>query len=90
MSIYSKSSTAIKEKRKEQSLDEEKTESYLAEIIPWPDIHKIRKRAKAKEKKRTYLEGKYLYYRERKIPILQFQKSGYDKLLKYLVKEIER
>ncbi len=65
----------------------EATEGQLAEIIPWPDVHKYVAR-KPKLTKRVRLEGKYLYHRGKKIPILQFQKSGYDRLLKLLVKEI--
>lgn len=85
MSIHTKSSNAIK-KIKEESFPEA-TEGQLAEVIPWPDICKIVAK-KPREKKRVRLEGKYLYHQGKKIPILQFQKSGYDKLLKLLVKEI--
>ncbi len=85
MSIHTKSSNAIK-KIKEESLPDE-TEGQLAEVIPWPDVHKIVAK-KPREKKRVRVEGKYLYHQGKKIPILQFQKSGYDKLLKLLVKEI--
>jgi hypothetical protein len=85
MSIHTKSSNAVK-KIKEESLLEE-TEGQLAEVIPWPEVHKIVAK-KPSEKKRVRLEGKYFHYRGKKIPILQFQKSGYDKLLKLLVKEI--
>jgi len=85
MSIHTKSSNAIK-KIKEESFPEA-AEGQLAEVIPWPDICKIVAK-KPREKKRVRLEGKYLYHQGKKIPILQFQKSGYDKLLKLLVKEI--
>lgn len=85
MSHHQKSSNAAKI-IKEDSFPEAE-EGQLAEIIPWPDIHKIAPR-KPKTKKRVRLEGKYLYHRGKKIPILQFQKSGYDRLLKLLVKEI--
>ena len=81
---HSKSSTAIKKK-----VDEEQ-ESCSAKIIPWPDVESILKRKKKAKKKRIHLKEKYLYYKGKRIPILQFQKSGYDKLLKLLVKEIER
>jgi len=84
MSIYSKTSTAIKPKT------DEAAESYTAEIIPWPDLSKVLKKEKKEASPRVRLNRKFLYYRERKIPILQFQKSGYDKLLKLLVKEISR
>lgn len=85
MSIHTKSSNAVK-KIREESLPEV-TEGQLAEVIPWPEVHKIVAK-KPQEKKRVRLEGKYLHYQGKKIPILHFQKSGYDKLLKLLVKEI--
>ncbi len=85
MSNHSKSASAVKVIR-EESLPEE-AKGQLAEIIPWPDIRKIACR-EPKIKKRVRLEGKYLYHRGKKTPILQFQKSGYDRLLKLLVKEI--
>jgi len=88
MSIHTKSSAALKKDHQEESRKYEGEESHTAKIIPWPDIGRI---AEKKEKrKRTRLEGKYLYYKGKKIPILQFQKAGSDKLLKLLVKEIER
>lgn len=60
-------------------------ETSLAEIIPFPRQTKLRmKRAPRKAK----IKGAYLFYKGRKIPIAQFQKSGYDRLLKLLVKEI--
>jgi hypothetical protein len=85
MSNHQKSMSAAKILR-EETLPEA-AEGQLAEIIPWPDVHKIATR-KPKSKKRVRLGGKYLYHRGKKIPILQFQKSGYERLLKLLVKEI--
>jgi hypothetical protein len=85
MSNHSKSASAANIIREETS--PEAAEGQLAEIIPWPDVRKIVAR-NPKTKKRVRLEGKYLYHRGKKVPILQFQKSGYDKLLKLLVKEI--
>jgi hypothetical protein len=85
MSNHFKSSSAVRDIREEPL--PEAAEGQLAEIIPWPDVHKIAAR-KPKTKKRVRLEGKYLYHRGKKIPILQFQKSGYERLLKLLVKEI--
>ncbi len=85
MSHHPKSASAAKIIR-EEALPEA-DEGHLAEIIPWPDVPKIIAR-KPKAKKRVRLEGKYLYHRGKKIPILQFQKSGTDRLLKLLVKEI--
>jgi len=85
MSNHSKSGGAVRAVR-EEPLPEE-AEGQLAEIIPWPEVQKIVAR-KPKTKKRVRLEGKYLYHHGKKVPILQFQKSGYDRLLKLLVKEI--
>lgn len=57
----------------------------LAEIIPFPRPVKLRaKRAPRKAK----IRGTYLFYKGKKIPIAQFQKAGYDRLLRLLVKEI--
>ncbi len=83
MSTYKKSSVAI---RKEEEIPRPE-DGQMAEIIPFPDVQEILAR-KPKEKKRVQLKGKYLYHRGKKIPILHFQKAGYDKLLKLLVKEI--
>jgi|CryGeyStandDraft_6_1057127.scaffolds.fasta_scaffold430308_1 hypothetical protein len=85
MSNHNKSSNALK-RIKEEALPEA-TEGQLAEVIPWPDVHKL-VAERPRKQKRVRLEGKYLHYQGKKIPILQFQKSGYDKLLKLLVKEI--
>lgn len=60
-------------------------ETILAEIIPFPQIKKTRKK---KAQKKARIVGKYLFYKDKKIPIAQFQKAGYDRLLKLLVKEI--
>jgi len=84
MSPYKKTSAAIK--RQEEETPFETENGHLAEIIPFPDVQKILTRKP--KKKRVRLEGKYLYHKGKKIPILQFQKSGYDKLLRLLVKEI--
>ena len=85
MSNHQKATSAAKIDRQEAL--PEAAEGQLAEIIPWPDVRKYVAR-EPKTKKRIRLEGKYLYHRGKKIPILQFQKSGYDRLLKLLVKEI--
>jgi len=89
MSIYTKSSSALKKKLQEEPSVHNGEELHSAKIIHWPDLFK---QAEKKEKKRKSirLEQKFLYYKGKKIPILQFQKSGYDKLLKLLVKEIDR
>jgi hypothetical protein len=85
VSTYKKSSNAARK------LEEEHLpltgEGQLAEIIPFPDVQKIAARM-PREKRRVRLEGKYLYYQDKKIPILQFQKAGHERLLKLLVKEI--
>ncbi len=60
-------------------------EKILAEIIPFPEIKKKRKR---KAQKKARIVGNYLFYKDKKIPITQFKKAGYDRLLKLLVKEI--
>lgn len=60
-------------------------ETILAEIIPFPQIKKTRKK---KAQKKARIVGHYLFYKDKKIPIAQFQKAGYDRLLKLLVKEI--
>lgn len=78
--------SSVKKKEKERIY-----EKHEAEIIPWPDMEKASKEKKEKPKqKRIRLDQKYIYYKGRKYPILQFQKTGYDKLLKLLVKEIWR
>ncbi|MBN1274639.1 MAG: hypothetical protein JXB26_20450 [Candidatus Aminicenantes bacterium] len=81
---YSKFSTISKEEYEESHPLEEQG-PHQAEIIPFPGtVGEERK----EDKKRVRLEGKFLYYKGKKIPILHFQKAGYDKLLKLLVKEI--
>jgi len=64
--------------------------SQMATIIPWPEVDKSSKNENEEESQSKWvtLDQKFLYYKGQKIPILQFQKSGYDKLLKLLVKEI--
>lgn len=84
MSDYSKFSTVSKKEAEESHPDGEKS-AYQAEIIPFPGTWV---EEKEDDEKRVRLEGKYLYYKGKKIPILQFQKSGYEKLLKLLVREI--
>ncbi len=87
MSNHNKSSSALK-KESRDSLDDEREEKQEAEIIPWPGLSPADE--KKKKTKRIRLDQKFLYYKGQKIPILQFQKSGYDKLLKLLLKEIGR
>lgn len=74
-------STALKQ--------EEKKEEYTTtEIIPWPEEAIFKEPAPKKQRDGIRLDAKYIYYKGKQIPILQFQKAGYDKLLKLLVKEI--
>lgn len=87
MSIHTKSSSAPKQKPKEESPRYKREESHSAKIIPRPDISKPIEKEKKGE--RIRLKQTFIYYRGKKIPILQFQKSGYEKLLKFLVKEIK-
>jgi hypothetical protein len=63
--------------------------NHEAEIIPWPDMESIlEKKEKQGKQKRVRLDQKFIYYKGQKFPILQFKKTGYEKLLKLLVKEI--
>ena len=63
--------------------------NHEAEIIPWPDMESIlEEKGKRDKQKRVRLDKKFIYYKGQKYPILQFKKTGYDKLLKLLVKEI--
>lgn len=39
-----------------------------------------------KRDRKFCLEPKFIFYKEKKIPILMFQKAGYEKILKFLVK----
>jgi len=60
-----------------------------ARIIKFPEIHKIRPRQKSAHKSsQVKITAHYLYYRGQKIPISRFEKAGYGKLLRLLVKEI--
>lgn len=88
MSNHSKSSAARKP-REEEFVDPETQGECAAEIIPFPDLSEQEKKKKPVRARPPKLEGKFLYCRGKKIPILQFQKSGYEKLLKLLVKEID-
>ena len=90
MSTYSKSSTAVKHKVQDEMPELEVVEpGKSAKIIPFPGAKEVSSPAYSTKKRRLRIEGKFLYHRGRKIPILHFQKSGYDKLLFLLVKEID-
>jgi hypothetical protein len=90
MSTYSKSSTAVKYKVQDEMPELEVVEpGKSATIIPFPGAKEVSSPAYSTKKRRLRIEGKFLYHRGHKIPILHFQKSGYDKLLYLLVKEID-
>ena len=77
---------------KSNAVRKEETEDHgphMATIVPWPAIDQ-KSGAEEERSKWVTLDQKFLYYKGQKIPILQFQKAGYDKLLKLLVKEIRR
>lgn len=71
-------------------LEEEKqTEQQKARIIKFPEIRVIEKAEPTPDKSpRVKITTHYLYYRDKKIPISRFEKAGYGKLLRLLVKEI--
>lgn len=58
------------------------------EIIPWPKMDEYLSAEESLRPSRVRLEPNYLYYKGRAIPILQFKKAGYGKLLRLLVREI--
>lgn len=59
------------------------------EIIPWPKVDAYLDHDVSSSAPRVRLGRKFLYYKGKRIPILQFKKAGYGKLLKLLVREIE-
>ncbi|MBU4204522.1 MAG: hypothetical protein KKD59_11375 [Acidobacteria bacterium] len=65
-------------------------EEHVAEIIPFPDFTFVENEEEKKAKPRILADRTYLYYKGRKIPIGHLKKAGYEKLLRLLVKEIER
>ncbi len=74
----------------QKELEEEKqTEQQKARIIKFPDIQLMEKAEPEHGKSsRVKITTHYLYYRDKKIPISRFEKAGYGKLLRLLVKEI--
>lgn len=68
--------------------EEEKQFEEKAKIIKFPDIRQISKKAAQPRNKKIKITAHYLYYRDKKIPISQFEKAGYEKLLRLLVKAI--
>ncbi|MBA7521156.1 hypothetical protein ES705_13259 [subsurface metagenome] len=41
-----------------------------------------------KPKNKACIKPKFIFYKEKKIPIGQYQKAGYEKILKFLIKGI--
>ncbi|MCP2620142.1 hypothetical protein NLC35_02725 [Candidatus Aminicenantes bacterium AC-334-K16] len=76
--------------KKSQAALEKELSSKKGEIIPWPNLEKFLESKLSSKKSSIKITPKYLYYKDKKIPISQFQKAGYDKLLQLLIKEIER
>jgi hypothetical protein len=90
MSTYSKSSTAVKHKVQDEMPELEVVEpGKSATIIPFPGAKGAPSPTNGSKKGEPRIDGKFLYHRGHKIPILHFQKSGYDKLLFLLLKEID-
>lgn len=69
--------------------EEEKQTQPKAKIIKFPEIRDTETAEPAPRKsQRIKITTHYLYYRDKKIPISRFEKAGYGKLLRLLVKEI--
>ena len=84
--IMNNNGASVRKKEKEESFEKQEVE-----IIPWPDMEAILEEKEEKpEWEQIRLDQKFIYYKDKKIPILQFQKSGYDKILKLLVKGIRK
>jgi len=66
----------------------EKESGQKAKIIKFPEIPYISEKEAPPRSKSVKITPHYLYYRGRKIPISQFEKAGYGKLLRLLLKEI--
>jgi len=62
---------------------------HTPEIIPFPEVGDFLKKDADQPAPRTRLSRNFLYYKGKQIPILQFKKAGYGKLLRLLVREIE-
>ncbi len=72
-----------------KELDEEKLAKQKAKIIKFPEIQVQETTEPGPSKSpRVKITTHYLYYRDKKIPISRFEKAGYGKLLRLLVKEI--
>ncbi len=68
---------------------EEKQPQQKAKIIKFPEIREVETLEPGRRKsQRVKITTHYLYYRDKKIPISRFEKAGYGKLLRLLVKEI--
>ncbi|RFT16501.1 MAG: hypothetical protein OP8BY_1679 [Candidatus Saccharicenans subterraneus] len=69
--------------------EEEKQAEQKAKIIKFPEIQVTETAEPGSSKRpRVKITTHYLYYRDKKIPISRFEKAGYGKLLRLLVKEI--
>jgi len=72
-----------------KELEEEKQAEQKAKILKFPEIQAIETaEAHSNKRPRVKITTHYLYYRDKKIPISRFEKAGYGKLLRLLVKEI--
>ncbi|NPV82413.1 MAG: hypothetical protein HPY46_02350 [Candidatus Aminicenantes bacterium] len=72
-----------------KELEEKKQAEQKAKIIKFPEIHVMETAEPGSGKSpRVKITTHYLYYRDKKIPISRFEKAGYGKLLRLLVKEI--
>ncbi len=73
----------------QKELKEEKQPQSKAKIIKFPEIRGAEMVEPAPRKsRRVKITTHYLYYGDKKIPISRFEKAGYGKLLRLLVKEI--
>ena len=64
---------SVRKREKEESFEKQEVE-----IIPWPVMEAIlEKKDEKPEWKKVRLDQKFIYYKDKKIPILHFQKSGH-------------
>ena len=75
---------------KSSAVMRESEEEHVAEIIPFPDLTSIENEEEKRAEPRIRAARSYLYYKGKKIPIGHIKKAGYEKLLRLIVKEIER
>jgi len=48
----------------------------------------MKEKRKDKKVRKVRVEPKFFHYKDKKIPISQYQKAGHEKILKFLVKGI--